>query len=343
MLLNTAMLLCMATVMMSLTSCSGNDNDGGNCEFANNFVTPEMFGCKSNDAGAADRNVEGLQKAINTAVEEGKTLTASPGKTYYISKGLTMGAYLNMNFGGATIVATKPMSMITINNTATERLAGVISNFRLDLNNVAGCGINCESIIKMHFTDAEIFNIGQGATGMNIKKGYEAFVDNIHFRGSANGSTGIAVNTSDCHISDCVMIDCHTAVKNTGSNYYTRIHAWMTGKHLLTSEFFNITGSPVFLSQCQCDTFDYGIVVSGNTQLHVSDLKLFQNLIFWNMDASDIHPYLFKFASQEVANNSKVTLINSYVGSLMKDGKNRQLFSNLENHHVEMIGTTIQQ
>ena len=45
------------------------------------------------------------------------------------------------------------------------------------------------------------------------------------------------MRTSDCHISDCVMIDCHTAVDNAGCNFYSRIHAWMTVKHIEGSIF----------------------------------------------------------------------------------------------------------
>lgn len=60
--------------------------------------------------------------------------------------------------------------------------------------------------------------------------------------GWTKGRFGIDIKTHDCHFSDCVMINCHTAIICSGTNVFDRIHARMgsNGKWLENSVFFNI-------------------------------------------------------------------------------------------------------
>lgn len=309
-------------------------------DWKNYFVTPEMFGCKSGNADFADRNAKGLQDAINYAETHGLTLISSAGKEYYISTGIVISGFLDIDLGKATLVATKPMRMLTIKSGQPGRWAGCIRNFRLDMNNQAKYGIYCENAMKLHFTDGEIVNIGQKAAGLCVMKGYELFVDNIHFWGSQAQSTGIMMRTSDCHFSDCVMIDCHTAIDNRGSNFYCRIHAWMTSKYLKGSTFFRCKGGPTYLLQCFGDTFDRTFDIVDVSKLHVSQFRLFHNIIMWKKPCSEIAPELFHFASQLVANKSKIKLVDSNIGGLILEDKNYQKFSNFVDK-VEKIGTEI--
>ncbi|WP_297674455.1 hypothetical protein [uncultured Bacteroides sp.] len=302
------------------------------------FVTPEMFGCKSDDIAAADSNAKGLQEAINYAGIHGVTLISSAGKVYYIGKGIVVSDFINIDLGRATLVATKSMRMLTVRSGRPGQWAGCIRNFRLDMNNQAEYGIYCENAMKLRFTDGEIVNIGQNAIGLCMMKGYELFIDNIHFNGSQVQSTGIMMRTSDCHISDCVMINCHTAVDNRGSNFYCRIHAWMTSKYLKGSVFFRTKGGPVYLLQCFGDTFDLIFDIVDVSKLHISQFRLFHNVVMWKKPYDDIAPELFHYASQAVADKSKIKLIDSNIGGLIIKNKNYQRRSNVVDK-VEVIGT----
>ena len=95
-------------------------------------VTPEHFGCISNDKRQADNNSIALQNAINYCIKNGSKLVSIASNAYYISKGLTIPGYINIDLGGATLIATAPMSMVTIHYDKTEYWTGTIRNFRLN-------------------------------------------------------------------------------------------------------------------------------------------------------------------------------------------------------------------
>lgn len=192
-----------------------------------NIVTPEDFGCVSNNRLSASSNSECLQKAIDFCVLNGRKLVSSANCKYYIDKGIDISGFINIDLGCATLVAVDTIKVLNIHWDKTEYWTGSIKNFRIDLNNIGKVGINCEKVIKLSICNGEIIGIGQHAIGLNIEKGYELLANNLHFHGSQANSTGIRIKTSDCHFSDCIMIDCYTAVDNTGSNFYERIHAWM--------------------------------------------------------------------------------------------------------------------
>jgi hypothetical protein len=305
------------------------------------YVTPEMFGCVSDNWQAAEQNSQGLQKAIDCAIEKGLTLVSARNKKYYIAKGLIITGHFDMDFGKATIIATDTMSMLTFKNGIARKYAGSIRNFRLDMNDEAKIGINCENAIKLRFTDGEIVGIKKGGVGFYMGKGYEVFVDNIHFRGGQNNATGIMMRTSDCHFSDCVMINCHTAIDNLGCNFYCRIHAWMTAPFIKESTFYRSRGGLAYLSQCFGDTFDCAFDIVGTSELHISQFRVFHNRIMWKEPYDKLSPVVFYFANNSIANKSYITLIDSNIGGLVLDGKNRQIFTNMNSNSIHQYGTVV--
>lgn len=292
-------------------------------------VTPEDFGCISHDINSDSINSVCLQKAIDYCIKEGSKLVSSAQKKYYIKKGLQVSGFINVDLGGAALIATDSISVISVLWNKTEYWTGNIRNFRIDLNGVGHIGIDCQKAIKLHLSEGEIIGIGNNSVGLNIQSGYEVLVDKIHFHGIQKFSTGIKITTSDCHFVDCIMINCYTAVDNKGSNFYDRIHAWMLSQYIYGSSFFMNRGGTVFLNQCFSDTYDRTFNIETICEMHISQLKLFHNKIMWKPPYDNVSSYLFYFSSQAIAENSDITLKDSSIGSLTLDGENKQKFSNI--------------
>lgn len=307
-----------------------------------NTVTPEDFGCVSNDKHSASNNAKCLQKAVDFCVANGCKLTSNANCKYYIDKGIRISGFINIDFGCATLAAVDTIKVLNIHWDKTEYWTGNIKNFRIDLNNIGKVGINCDKVIKLCISDGEIIGIGANAIGLNIEKGYELLAKNLHFHGSQVNSTGIKINTSDCHFSDCIMIDCYTAVDNTGSNFYERIHAWMLPNYLKGSTYFRNRKGLVFLNQCFSDTYDKTFVVDNVCEMHISQFKLFHNKIMWE-NLPEAAPILFLFRNEKTASESRITLSNSHVGGLIIEHKNRQKISNIVNHQIDMRGSFVQE
>ena len=308
------------------------------------FITPEDFGCISDNIKSATTNAINLQKAIDYASKKGVTLISSANKKYYIDRALIINDFINIDFGRGTIIATDSINMIVIKNGKACKWAGSIKNIRLDMNRKATIGFLGEKCIKLKIMDGEIVNIGDNCIGLCIKTGYEIFIENIHFKGSEKNATGIKIETNDCHISDCVMIDCHTAIFNTGSNFYERIHAWMGKRWIRGSTFFKCSGSPIFLSQCFSDTFDKTFDIIDKVELHISQLKLFHNTNMWKNCNKDINPTLFYFRHQSTIKESQIKLLDSYIGNLIinkKTKENKQQISNFKDINLSIIESTI--
>lgn len=308
------------------------------------YITPEDFDCISDDSQYASQNAINLQRAIDYACEKGLTLVSSANKKYYINKSLIIKDFINIDFGRGTIIATDSINMIIIDNGKACKWAGSIKNIRLDMNKKAKTGILGKNCIKLKISDGEITNFSENGVGLCIKTGYEVFVENFHFLGNQKNTIGIIIQTSDCHISDCVMINCHTAIFNKGSNFYERIHSWMTASLVVGSTFFKCSGSPIFLSQCFSDTFDKTFDIIDKTELHITQLKLFHNINMWKNCKESINPTLFYFRDHTSMKDSQIKLINSHIGNLIlnkKNKDNKQKISNFENINLNIIESTI--
>lgn len=322
-----------------LTICSG-------AKILNNqyYVTPADFGCVTGNATMAVHNSIKLQEMVNYAIKNGIKVIDHAKNQYYIAGSIVIDGPINIDLNRASFIATDTIDMIVIKGKGIQ-YAGVISGFHLDLNNVAKSDIKGNNAIKVRITNGNITGIPANGVGMTIETGCEVFVDNMHFEGGENQATGLKVNTADCHFSDIVMINCHTAVDNRGINSFERIHAWIgcKGKWLDGSIFFKIRGwGPIFLNQCFCDTYDIGFQIECKTYLFISQFRNFQNKVMWKRDVEKIHPMLFQFTNATIAKESNIILDSSYIGGLFIDNENRQLFSDKSNHQVKLLNTIIE-
>lgn len=299
------------------------------------YITPEDFGCVSDKLEAAHNNSIGLQRAIDYACSNGVNLVSSANKKYYLKEGVVIKAPINIHFNMGALIATDSVDVITVDDGKPKRWAGIVSGLKIDLKKIGRSGINCLNAVKLRITDCAIIGIPPNSIGIKIEKGYEVFVDNVHFEGGDFLSTGIQINTHDCHFSDCVMIDCHTAVDCRGSNFFERIHAWMGPHWLSKSICFKIRGGgPIFLHQCFSDTFDWAFDIETATELHISQHKNFHNKIMWPKDFKQIQPEFFHFGSQAIADRSRIFLDNSYIGGLILNDTEKQVFSNIKENKI---------
>lgn len=307
-------------------------------------MTPEDFGCVSNDMSKAVHNTRKLQEMVDYAIINGKKIIGKASHQYYVAGSVIINGPITIDFNRATLIATDTTDMIVLRGKHRE-YGGVISGLHLNLNNVAKSGIFGACAIKVRITDCNITGIPQDRVGIAIEKGYEVFVDNVHFEGGDNKAVGLRANTADCHFSDLVMIDCHTAVDNRGINYYERIHAWMgeKGRWLDGSVFFRIRGGgPIFLNQCFCDTYDVGFQIECKTNVFISQMRNFQNKEMWQRDLEKVHPVFFQFSNESFAEQSFISLDNSYIGGLFLNNQNKQLFSNIKNHNIKQQNTKVE-
>ena len=182
---------------IGINSIAAVDND----PFKNaEIITPELFGCVGD--GVTD-DTEGLQKAFDYCLTNNRQLIAHKGKTYAVS--MTIMAHttndIQIDFGGAVILATKPMEhIIDLDNyDIPERIghSSVVNNLVLDCNSMSG-GVYCPRACKISFNFLMVRNCNLKA--FRVVKGYEVFVTNSHIHCTTGPeSYGIYMDTGDCH------------------------------------------------------------------------------------------------------------------------------------------------
>ena len=94
------------------------------------------------------------------------------------------------------------------------------------------------------------------------------------------------------------------------------------------------------MNQCFCDTYDKAFVVDNVCEMHISQLKLIHNKIMWKEPYDKVNPVVFDFKSDDVVSNSKISLLDSYIGGLWLGNKERQVFSKNANH-IETTNSNI--
>ena len=174
--------------------------------YKNYFVTPEQFGCISDDIKKADHNSKRLQKMVDYAAENGLKIVANGNKKYYISKGIIITKPVIIDFNRALLVATDTTDMILINH--PNLFNGIISGLRLDLNNIAKSGIFCDNVAKLHIHDCWIYGIKNNSQGLLIEKGYEILVDNMHFQGGDEGAVSLCLGSGGEYPEDRRSLQC---------------------------------------------------------------------------------------------------------------------------------------
>lgn len=254
-------------------------------------IFPEIFGAVGN--GIYD-DTDALQSAINYCIANGTQLKLQNGKTYCISKSLNLSntAALIIDGNWATLKAIKTMDyMISYDGSANTKndVKTVVKNITADCNGVAGF-IDLVYSFKFNLENFLIKNCK--TTAINIQKGGSFVCQNGTIVGDCTPDCRAIYNaTSDCHFSEIVIIDMKKAVFNGGTNFYSKVHAWLTG-NVANSTFFSHFAGFASLSQCQCDTYETGYLMRTSYDLSLNSCTYYNN---YHLYDSDTTPVVFRF------------------------------------------------
>lgn len=256
-------------------------------------VTPEQFGAVGN--GQFD-DTTALQNAINYCIENGTQLKCQNGKTYCISNSLNLSntSTCLIDFNWATLKAIKTMDyMITFDGSANVKndVKTLLKNIIIDCNNKAG-GLNLIYSYKFTFENFMIKNCQSVAIW--IQKGGAFICQNGTIIGDCTpDSRGIYNQTSDCHFNEIVIVDMKKCIYNGGTNFYNKVHGWLTSK-VANSIFFTHFAGFGSLTQCQCDTYETGYLLRTSYDLSLVACTYYNN---YHLYDSEVTPVVFKFNS----------------------------------------------
>lgn len=256
-------------------------------------VTPEQFGAVGN--GQFD-DTTALQNAINYCILNSKQLKCQNGKTYCISNPLNLSntSTCLIDFNWATLKAIKTMDyMITFDGSANTKndVKTLLKNIVIDCNNKAG-GLNLIYSYKFTFENFMIKNCQTIAIW--IQSGGAFICQNGTIIGDCTpNSRGIYNQTSDCHFNEIVIVDMKKCIFNGGTNFYNKVHGWLTSK-VANSIFFTHFAGFGSLTQCQCDTYETGYLLRTSYDLSLVACTYYNN---YHLYDSDVTPIVFKFNS----------------------------------------------
>lgn len=256
-------------------------------------VTPEQFGAIGN--GIFD-DTTALQNAINYCIKNGTQLKCQNGKTYCISNPLDLSntAICLIDFNWSILKAIKTMDYMIIFDGSTNvknDVKTLLKNIVIDCNNKAG-GLNLIYSYKFTFENFMIKNCQ--TTAIWIQKGGAFVCQNGTIIGDCTpDSRGIYNQTSDCHFNEIVIVDMKKCIYNGGTNFYNKVHGWLTSK-VANSIFFTHFAGFGSLTQCQCDTYETGYLLRTSYDLSLVACTYYNN---YHLYDSEVTPVVFKFNS----------------------------------------------
>lgn len=310
--------------------------------YSQNEVSPELFGAVGD--GIYD-DTEALQSAIDYCFKNGVQLKLRSGKTYCISKPLNLSntAVLIIDGSWSTLKAKKTMNyMLTYDGSANTKndVKTVVKNITADCNGVAGF-IDLVYSFKFNLENFLVKNCK--TTAINVQKGGSFVCQNGTIVGDCTPDSRAIYNaTSDCHFTELVIVDMKKAIFNGGTNFYSKVHAWLTG-NVSNSIFFSHFAGFASLSQCQCDTYETGYLLRTSYDLSLNSCTYYNN---YHLYDSDIVPVIFKFndgispfARRICCNNCSFNSPN--INAVMSNVKDAQISFNGYNHFINIEGADI--
>ena len=283
-------------------------------------ISLEQFGCYGDNVHDDTSN---FQKAV-TYAESKKLLLKSRGdKTYKVTSPITVNTLI-CNLNDATITTPNHINIFYINSTD---FYGDIEHITFDCT-TADAGIYINNGRKKTFKNLIFVNIS--TYGFYYRAGYEILLADSHFYGNNQKNTyALYLTSSDSKFENLIMIDCHTAIYNSGLNYFDFIHAWIYTTAIVEDSIFaNLAGNRAYFDQCYSDT--YGITFNCNGGSFVANqLEVFLNDGIWTSDLGQ--PYVAYFPTS-ADRNSFNQISNSRLNGVRSS---QHLF--LSNESVSMI------
>ncbi len=214
----------------------------------------------------------------------------------------------------------------------------------LDCNNVSS-GIYVSGVKKSLILNSEIINIF--GCGICLNSGYECYIENTHLYGVGENNIGILINTSDCVITNCVGINCHTFVKANESFHISQCHAWIGSPELLKDSIFIDIGDKYLIgniSNCYSDTYQNTAYIRNySSAVIIDNLLINYNPTIYNQSSvKNLPRYLFYFNDTQginVAYTDRYSLTNAIIDDQNSKIEGQFNFSNI-NDNVAKFGIT---
>lgn len=255
----------------------------------NGYVTPEMYGAVG-DGENDDTNY--LLSAFNN---DNKLPVLLRG-TYKVS---TLNIETSINICGGTIISDS-IAMIYdtyVRESKIKNVTFIAKNTCLEIKNSDHISIeNCT------FKNAE--------NGVRITGGVECKMLNCYITcDEIGGSVGVGlfINSSDGEYNNINIVDYKTGVSVAGYNVLNTIHPWTWNvKVMLNSVAFHCRqGCRSVITNCYCDSFEYGIFFENSSYMTIS--KLF---FFWNNIVFSGKKIAFLFNDENIARLVTISDIN---------------------------------
>lgn len=269
----------------------------------------EQLGAKG-DGTTDDTTI--LQNAIDYCTDNQKTLKSRGGKIFLITSSLNFNNKIDMDFNNSTIKTNSAIDMLVFNYLSGNEYQGFLKNIVIDMNSVATIGIHCVRVVKKLISGITIKNISN--IGYQIDLGNEVIFENSHLYGTDSSLTSIGLRLlkGDCHYKDLIMIDVHTAIWSSSTNFYSRIHAWIKTKALIPDSIFMKcdTSSTHFLNQCYSDTYGYSFYVSSGARIKLAEHYNFNNPSIMTEDtiiANGGYIYMFYYTDKEYSRYTTIS------------------------------------
>ena len=285
------------------------ENDNLVAELIINDLYVEQLGAKG-DGITDDTTI--LQNAINYCITNQLTLKSRGNKTFLITSSLNFNNKIDMDFNNSTIITNSAIDMLVFNYITGNEYQGFLKNIVIDMNSIATIGIHCIRVVKKLISGITIKNIS--GIGYQIDLGNEVIFENSHLYGndSSLNSIGLRLLKGDCHYKDLIMIDVHTAIWSSSTNFYSRIHAWIKTKALIPDSIFMKcdTGSTHFLNQCYSDTYGYSFYVSSGARIKLTEHYNFNNANIMTPDtitANGGYIYMFYYTDKEYSRYTTIS------------------------------------
>ena len=258
-----------------------------------------------------------LQDAIDYCINKKIILKSRGGKTFLITSSLNFNNKIDMDFNNSSIKTNSEINMLVFNYASGNEYQGFLKNIVIDMNNIANIGIHGVRIVKKLISGITIKNISN--TAYQIDAGNEVIFENSHLYGSSNTSVGLALYKGDCHYKDIIMIDVHTGIIASSTNFYSRIHAWIKTKELIPNSIFMrcTSTSQSFLNQCYSDTYHYSFYIENDHRIKLTEHYNYNNQnVMDNEILSQMNNmiYMFYFTNSEWS--QRVSITNSHIMGL---------------------------
>lgn len=241
------------------------------------FATPEMYGAKGD--GVTDDT-----QAFKDALDNNMTVVCYPNKTYVIHE-LDITTRCNLNGLGCTIKATRLCDYIIRVSSTFNNYSGTISNMIIDGSHGATDLIRTEDTFRRQFVNLWLKNPITGGNAIHIVGHAGGCTFERIFGRNEAGATGTTFLKNDGYDANANCLDCQnfsTAVYNYsgGSIIINQLHAYVTADFFVGSQFAEIAGGTVILSNIYPDTQETifnitgicSVIINGGQYYHNADL-----------------------------------------------------------------------